>query len=848
MKKIKLLAVLLAMIFVISGCGAKIDESLDLSAAVSGMKNDISAAEYMLIAQNENIEFWFNKDTTAFKVVDKTDGYEWYSTGSVSQSENESSAPFTLSFVNETGLIEKMNAMTDSIAQGQYSYERIDNGLKVTYSLGEYESALNVPLAITKERLDFIADKIEDDFVKSQFQNMYQLTDFENLNEENQKIFSAQYPTLHKEKLYILREPIKQSAEKMKELGVLLQSNGYTDEMYQEDKKYFVTDDTEEDKENPQFRVQLVYTVDKDGLVVTVPDEEMQMSASFPVVEIELLKYFGAPSISDSGYFLLPDGSGSLMNFYNGKSELQDYSVNIYGLDYALAETENIYNFEQAYLPIFAIKNGTHGMFSVIEKGDAIATVNAYTGSEQLRAYVSPTFKLRAHYKSYVSGSNTTSNYFVSIENKRYDDDIKLRYVFSNGDNASYSGMAKWYREYLLGDKKDITDNSANVIVECVGQIDKTVKAFGFKQNKNIPLTTFSQVKEIAKQLKENGLEDISVKMSGWSNGAYRNRYAKKPDVNSKLGGEKEFKALAEYLNQNGIDFYPDVDFQYTYNTGLFDGFSTNSDVATLVSKSKGYRIEFNPATFYRDSKYSAPAFINSPSAIKNAFASFFNEYKNFNIKSVSLRNIGKNLDGDYDDKNGTNRQKVADLLRESVKNVSKDYEVMTNGANAYLLNEIDYCCLVPLESNKLDITDESVPFLQMVLSGKVGYSGPVINLSGSPENVILDMAAVAADAYYTVSYQNSQEVRNSEYSYLYSSNFQYIKDSMLKLLKQYSKDMEGISGKQITDYVKLGDNLYRTVFADGSTVTVNYDINDITVEDVTYKAKSYVVDKKGEG
>lgn len=845
MKYFKLLAVLSAMAVLLTGCGTKLNESLDSDDAVTGFNNNLESTEYMLVSENESLGLYFNKDTTAFKIVDKSNGCEWFSTGSTAQTESEISAPFILSYVDETGLIEQMDAMTDSIAEGQYKYERTDNGIKVIYSLGEYETVINVPLALTEERLKEIAENIEDEFVKSQFENMYQYIDADNLDDENRKTFFEKYPKLSEGPLYILRERISDSQDKMKELSKLLASNGYTEKMYDEDKKYFTDTDSKKEEQTPQFRVAVEYTLEGETLKVTVPYEEIQMNSEFPLVEIELLKYFGSPQQGDTGYFLLPDGSGSLMNFYNGRGDLPGYSVDIYGMDYAAADSENVYQCEQAYMPIFGIKNGNNAIFSVIEKGDAIATVNAYPGNEQLKAYAAPTFKIRSYYKSYMGNSNTSSNYFVSIQNQRYQDDIVVRYAFLSGDKAGYSGMAEWYGNYLFGETKTVQSNSAGVVVECVGQIDKTVKALGIGFDKEIPLTTFDQVKNISSELKNMGIERLSVKLSGWFGGSYGNRYAGKLKLNSKLGSRKDFTELSEYLSDNNIGFYPDADLQYTYKTSLFDGFSVSGDSATLVSKSKGYKIDYNPATFLRDPDFKTPAYINNPKAIKNAFEAFFESYKDYSVEAVSLRNIGRNLDGDYDDENGTDRQKAADMILESLSKVADDYGIMTNGANAYTLKYLDYCCDVPLKSNRRDNTDESVPFLQMILSGNRSYSGPAINLSGDPESVLLDMAAVAADAYYIVTAQNSEEVRDSDYSFLFSSDFDYLKDGMKELLEKYLEDMDGIAGKRITDYRKLADNLYKTVFEDGSSVTVNYDVDDITADNVTYKARSYTVDKK---
>ena len=841
MKHIKFKAVLLVIMLFLSGCGTKINEKLDMNAVItaSKMDNDVSSSEYMLITQNDLLSFWFDINTTAFKIVDKANGFEWHSLGD----NNAASSLFEVSYVNESGLIEKMDAMEASIAKGQYSYERTDNGIKVTYSLGEYDTEIKVPFAITEERMKELLSNIEDDFSKSQFETMYQYVNFERLDKENQKLFLEQYPAIDKIPLYVIREGITQSDSKKKKLSEILISADYTEEMYEEDSQYFLADDVEK-KIYPQFRIQIVYELDDNGITVTIPHNEIQMNPEFPLLEIKTLKYFGAPSNNDIGYFLLPDGSGSLMNFYNGTGHLQEYSAQIYGLDYSAALTENTFNAAQAYLPVYGIVNGMNAMFCVIENGDAVATINAYPGNEQLSAFVSPTFKLRNYYKSYMNSNTKVSDYFVSMQNERLSEDLVMRYIFSNGPSANYSGMADWYRKYLFGDEIKELDCSVEAVVECIGQIDKHTKAFGFSFNKEIPLTTFSDVKDISEQLNDSGV-NFSVRYSGWYGGGYLGRYAEVMDINNELGDAKDFAELVNYFEENEISFYPDAEMQYTYRTGLFDGFSPTTDSVKLISKSKGYKIEFNPATFARDPEYITPAYINKPLAIQRAFEGFFEKYKGFKLKTISLRNIGRNLDGDYAD-DGTDRQAAANMLLSSVKNIKNDYKIMTNGANAFMLNYVDYCCDLPLKSNGYDNTDESIPFLQMVLSGNVSYSGPALNLSGDPKNIILQMASVAADPYYIVSAKNSNGLLDRDYAFLYSTYFNYLKDEIIGLVGKYSVDMNGITGQKIIDYIKVADRLYKTVFADGATVTVNYSDRDITIDGITYKAESYVVHKGG--
>ena len=130
---------------------------------------------------------------------------------------------------------------------------------------------------------------------------------------------------------------------------------------------------------------------------------------------------------------------------------------------------------------------------------------------------------------------------------------------------------------------------------------------------------------------------------------------------------------------------------------------------------------------------------------------------------------------------------------------------------------------------------------------GNVRYSGQAVNFSGGSENLWLRMAAVAADPYYVLTNQYGEQVRDSDYSFLYCSDYNYLKNDILEDVKEYQQKLSGVSGRRLIDYIKLSDDLYRSVFEDGYTVTVNFSNEDVSYENRLYSAKSYQVEKTGE-
>lgn len=104
---------------------------------------------------------------------------------------------------------------------------------------------------------------------------------------------------------------------------------------------------------------------------MTLPADELEMPTDYLIERVCLLEHFGAALKGSDGYLLLPDGSGSLLYFDNGKDTLAAYSVPVYGRDKALYMEENPYNADGVNLPVFGLKNGASAFLAVIEKGDA---------------------------------------------------------------------------------------------------------------------------------------------------------------------------------------------------------------------------------------------------------------------------------------------------------------------------------------------------------------------------------------------------------------------------------------------------------------------------------------------
>ena len=106
--------------------------------------------------------------------------------------------------------------------------------------------------------------------------------------------------------------------------------------------------------EDMEVGFSIQYHLTEDGFTVTVPFEDFierieegrtaadRGTVSYwGVRSISILPYFGAAGLEDSGYMLIPDGSGALINFNNQKASYGAYSQNVYGRDPVLLLDKN---------------------------------------------------------------------------------------------------------------------------------------------------------------------------------------------------------------------------------------------------------------------------------------------------------------------------------------------------------------------------------------------------------------------------------------------------------------------------------------------------------------------------
>ena len=834
---------ILLVVFLITGCTSGANVKVPSTEEIlypNTTENNLDSSDYKKISENEKYELLFNEDTTHFKVINKAYGTEYSSlpVEKVSGSTDWNSL-LRISYLNEKGVVSYQTSYEDSVSKGQYKVESIENGVKVLYTMGTVNEKLYCPASFTVERYNKILNSIDGSFERLKFKSMYYEADIEKIADSARRSeLLDKYPKLKNEVLYLIKNT-SLSISEQRTINDILVSIGYNDDDYEKDTKGVSQID---EVKYPTFNIPLYIVLNDNGLELKIPVKEVSEYNKGTLLTIDLLKYFNVPEIQEKGYFLLPDGSGSIMNFYNGKNDLQEYSAAVYGRDYSIKVDEKINYQDDAYLPIYANVQSTGSVFCYISDGESLAQIKASPGDSETYAVAYPSFNFRQVSQTYLSSSSKEQgDVFYVTQKKLSEGNLQLTMAFFDSQNSTTRNFADYYRNVVFGNGNNSA--SSPMLLEFIG-VDYINSSFmGISTKKETVYTTINQVLEIAKDLKEKGVNNIALKLSGFFNNGLSQSFAANLKLNKGVGTKEDLNNLLKWAKENKCSVYFDVDIQYVYETSLF-GFSKGANVVQLISNETGIDYKYNPVTFQLD-ETAESRYILNPSAISKAVDGVLKISDKLKINGFSLSYIGSNVNSDFRESAPIEREEALDKLVSDVKRVSEKSEIITKGANAAVLPYVSYVTDIPMKSMQYDVCDSTIPFLQMVLKGNVYYCDEARNISGDTKTGVLDTIRTGAGLNYVITANDDLTFTKTAHSDYTSTSYKVWKDKIIKTYNQVNS-LEKHTSTGIVECNYLGQQVYETVFGDSTKIITNYSSETQTYDSYEIKPCEYLV-LKGE-
>jgi len=564
---------------------------------------------------------------------------------------------------------------------------------------------------------------------------------------------------------------------------------------------------------------------------------------NFILTDIALLPYFGAAQSGTEGYIFVPDGSGGIINFDNGKESCQPYNRQVYGISRDELEGQFNLNTESKAIkmPVFGIKQGENSFLAIVEEGAAETNIMAFTNgqqSEYATCYSSFNLKTSMYYNMGVSYGGVVES--TIYEEAEYQNDcIGVVYSLLSGETSDYSGMARQYNKYLL-DKDLLPDKKETgmaLYVDLYGGVVKKVSRFGIQSNQIVPLTTTDEVLEIVGELEKSGIANTVISYHCWN----KDQLAGKLAYSAKPSGTIEgATSLKELLNNKEFKIYPIINNSLTFNKGqtiLSKAVGSASNLSGVPYKVYDYSVSIGKEVGKTNYLVSAEKIISSTERISYAFTR-----RNYN--RIGFLDLGKYLYSDYSD-TSIKRGKIADRIIEALSNVDNKFDnIIINNPNIYAVKFASEISELPSGSSGQDLIDMDVPFYQIAIGKNVRYAVPSMNLE-QVKYPILKMIETSSMPNYSWIYEDTSLVYNSEMSFLVNGNYKVWLQTAAEQYKELEQVYSLAEYSGIYSHNLVSEDVFLIIFNNGLKVYLNYSQEDYLCNNVCVKPGSYYVSEE---
>lgn len=847
MKIKQITAVLCVVILLLSGCTDKNDSYTSMTVNPSeddGTWETIDVGTAVL--ENDSICFELNTDTTHFTVKDKISG-QFYSSvpGSETDIMSEEAASRLLSEITvcysaeQTGNL-YMYSDTDSVKSNNFTVKTNGAAIRVYYSMGTVDRLL--PIIFTKEMFEDVLSRFESSALMRRTERAYVLYSSDDKPDDyNEKL--KLYPVLSERPLYILSDVLSDTDKD--DISTDIKECGFTEKEYKTMLDSIRLGDIEEDSE-AGFLIPVEYRLTGDGFTASILSDRIEeKSKEFKIHSVDMLEYFYAFTDGTDSAFFVPDGSGAIINLNNRKNV--EFSKPFYGEDITLTETLTSGGGASLTLPVYGIKNGNKGVFSIVEEAAENAVLKAYSSNE-----VTPFNRI---YSSFVLRSIDSSSdfndagiaQFNMFAAKRIAASPRVRYCLLESGKNSYFDMATIYRSYLSETKKLPADRQtdAPVYIDYLCMITEDASFLGIPYTKKTVLSTVSEIIASVKKLQNEGIRGITVRLLGYGSSGLNNGAYNHFDIDRRVGTVEELEKLSEMLSENGGKLYLDADIQLAYKNG--NGFKASKDAARRINRKIANFGDFDFVTCKLSLRGSKINFV-SPICFNGYTADFIKDLKKSfgfkNLPGLSYGTFGLYLGGDYSPQHTVDRTESRKLLTVALDGVYKDNaEILFDCGNAYVLPYASGLLNTPLNNSQLLSESECIPFYQLVIHGSIPYAGGPENMAENSSRNYLKTIEYGAAPYAAFITREDTLISYTEWqTKLFSLSDKTRIDTFIKHIKDTDKLRRETLNKKMTAHKKLSDTLFYTVYEGGYTVYVNYGDTSVAVNGVNIPARGYSV------
>lgn len=793
------------------------EDGLDISDFVLGTQG-------FAAAENENFTLLLDGNANII-LRHKESGKEWRAASENAVDPSKLSS-LDISYYYENGKTE-LYSSDSAVDKKQVYITQIENGVKIEYIFGDMQEDFVFPQQISKERMEELLSEMSDEdaeYIGRRY-TLYQI----GLAEDADKDYLLnEYPRLAEEDLYILTDMPNQSV-KVK-TDEIFRSIGYTYEERDRDNS-----GAEENSQNPKaFRVAVEYTLTDTGFKAYINFEDALFYNDYPLTEIDLLPNFSAFSPGDSGYYMLPSGSGGLVYADNMANEQEiNYFLPIYGQNSTVTRQLDSSDTVCCFPVYGQYKNGS-AFLCILEKGEEQAELHlSRTASGMTLSPVWETIDNGVHQMQ--SKADTTM--FASDVAV---DEISAEYVMipEAEEATAYSEMARIYRERLisegvLGEKNSKEDPS--LLVSVISSIEYSDLAAGIiPVKREYVMTGFSQTEEIAETLaKSIGAENLKVLLSGWNSNGLNAQKPGSMNISKAAGGDKGFKAMLQSLKSIGVEAFLNLEFVMVQPDRLFGYFPISSSARALNNSVVKLSV--------LDPVYCSWQETDKQLVAPDKYVNIWEKYgKNIPDSGIGVSQLTSLLCGNYANSELFTRSDTIESITSILSDMTESRSVLGNGGNLYALKYLSYVDSLSTGTDGQSFYEYDIPFVQMVIHGYVAYCGTESDRAVS-EKSLLSLIETGSDLRRTVTANKFEKIHLTDFSTISGTCFEDQKQSIESEYERLKSALYGLADKVITEHLRINNEVVKVTYENGTCIYINYGKNDFNADGIIIPSEDFV-------
>ncbi len=581
---------------------------------------------------------------------------------------------------------------------------------------------------------------------------------------------------------------------------------------------------------DPAITVGVNLTLEEDGVRVEIPYERIrQDKAEFKLGTLYVYPFFAATRRDEvPGYMFLPDGSGALIRFSAQTKAKNMFYGRVYGTDLGMS-TRMAFDpdFRRPFrvsVPVIGMVHGYHqnAYLAVLERGAGYAEIQAHP------AGIITQFNF-LHYafiynESYFQPTNRAGAGVTVLQPQTNAFDVVLHYRFLTGDDSDYVGMARSYQQYLRDKgilKPDSgVDDRIGVRLEFLNAERKKVLLW----NEAIPMTTFEQVRQIVEDLKVDHPEVI---LYGWQPLGASSMFPRTLKLESALGSRSDLRALAEVVQARGgrLSLYLDPQAAYMGESGYSPRFDLARSIANL--NLEGYN------------RFKGQYFLNLD-AVRDRLTSLAGDLFEEPPVGLALDGVGTLLYSDFRTRPPLNREQTITAYQDLLGGLS--IPVGLYAPNDYLWGVASAVYDLPISSSGYLYTTDTVPFLQIVLSGYVPYYGQALNFSPDLQEDLLRHADFGVYPSFFVTYEETAKILETRSRWIYTSSIQQWGGEIERVYGWLNDRLGPVRGASIASRTVLQEGVVLVTYSNGKHIGVNYTDQPVQVGGVTLPPRDAVL------